>query len=562
MIYRCLMFWVLGQLLVSFCGIVSSVAQDAFPVSIRVDAANSQGSLRPIWRYFGADEPNYAYMKDGKKLLGQLGDLSPHQVYFRTHNLLTSGDGTPALKWGSTNAYTEDSQGNPVYDWTIVDRIFDAYLARGVKPYVQIGFMPKALSSKPEPYQHRFGSGATFEELFCGWAQPPTSYEKWGELVYQWTKHCVERYGEKETLSWYWQTWNEADIPYWKGTPEQFYRLNDVAIAAVRRALPGARVGGPDVANGDSEFMRGFLRHCIDGTNFATGEKGTPLDFVSFHAKGSPESVDGHIQMGLHKHLQAIEAGFETIASYAPLKSIPIILGESDPEGCAACQGDRYNYRNGTMYSSYTAASFARKHDLAIKHGVNLEGALTWAFTFEDQPYFSGLRQLASNGLALPVLNVFRMMSKMPTERVSVDSSHAIALDEIIRNGVRQTPDVAAIASRDEKQLAIMIWHYHDDDSAGPDASVELVIDGLGPNLNTVQLSHFRIDSFHSNAYDAWRRLGSPKSPSEIQYAELETASQLTALKPVEQVSVDNGRINQSFTLPRQGVSLIVVEYP
>ena len=153
------------------------------------------------------------------------------------------------------------------------------------------------------------------------------------------------------------------------------------------------------------------------------------------------------------------------------------------------------------------------------------------------------------------------LMSKMPSERISVESSHAIALEEIVRNGVRQTPDVAAIASRDEKQLAIMIWHYHDDDIAGPDASVELVIDGLGAELSTAQLTHFRIDSFHSNAYDAWRRWGSPKSPSALQYAELEKASQLTALNPAVQVSVDNGRINQSFTLPRQGISLIVVEY-
>src|SRR5438067_2005374 len=101
------------------------------PVAIRVDAAKTKGALRPIWRFFGADEPNYAYMKDGQKLLAELGRLRPHDVYFRTHNLLTTGDGTPALKWGSTNAYTEDARGNPVYDWTIVDRIFDTYLKHG-----------------------------------------------------------------------------------------------------------------------------------------------------------------------------------------------------------------------------------------------------------------------------------------------------------------------------------------------------------------------------------------------------------------------------------------------
>src|SRR5215210_270604 len=114
-----------------------------FPVSMRVDLSQTRGELKPIWRFFGADEPNYATMRDGKKLLGELGELSPDQVYFRAHNLLTTGDGTPALKWGSTNAYTEDAQGRPVYDWTILDRIFDTYRENGVRPYVQVGFMPQ-----------------------------------------------------------------------------------------------------------------------------------------------------------------------------------------------------------------------------------------------------------------------------------------------------------------------------------------------------------------------------------------------------------------------------------
>src|SRR5262245_46798255 len=134
----------------------------AIPVTIRVDAGRPQGDLAPVWRFFGADEPNYATMKDGRKLLAALGELRPREVYFRTHNLLTSGDGTPALKWGSTDAYREDAQGRPIYDWTVVDRIFDTYLARGVRPYVQIGFMPKPLSRKPEPYQHVWRPGLPY----------------------------------------------------------------------------------------------------------------------------------------------------------------------------------------------------------------------------------------------------------------------------------------------------------------------------------------------------------------------------------------------------------------
>ena len=114
-------------------------------VAIRVDAAKTIGAMKPIWSFFGYDEPNYTYMKDGKKLLSELAALGPVPAYVRTHNLLTTGDGTPALKWGSTNAYTEDASGRPHYDWTIVDRILDSYVERKMKPIVEIGFMPEAL---------------------------------------------------------------------------------------------------------------------------------------------------------------------------------------------------------------------------------------------------------------------------------------------------------------------------------------------------------------------------------------------------------------------------------
>ena len=125
-------------------GALRAAVPASFPVTIHIDAAQPGAELKPIYRFFGADEPNYAYMKDGKKLLSDIGQLGSFAApaYFRTHSLLVTGDGTPALKWGSTNLYTEDAQGRPVYDWTIVDRIFDTYLARGVKPYAQIARSP------------------------------------------------------------------------------------------------------------------------------------------------------------------------------------------------------------------------------------------------------------------------------------------------------------------------------------------------------------------------------------------------------------------------------------
>jgi len=532
-----------------------------FRVTIRVDAAKTKGELRPIWRFFGADEPNYAYMKDGRKLLAELGRLSPHTAYFRTHNLLTSGDGTPALKWGSTGAYREDAQGRPVYDWTILDRIFDTYLGRGLKPYVQIGFMPKDLSIKPEPYQHRWTPTAKYDEIYTGWAYPPKDYAKWAELVLNWAKHAVEKYGRAEVERWYWEVWNEPNIGYWRGTPEEFRKLHDYAVDAVRRALPTAKVGGPDTAGSGGKFMRDFLEHCLRETNYATGGKGTPLDFISFHAKGAPRFVDGHVQMGIANQLRAIDSGFGIIASYPELKSKPIVIGESDPDGCAACQGPQLGYRNSTMYASYTAASFARKYELADKHGVNLEGALTWAFEFEGQPYFAGFRVLATNGIDLPVLNVFRMFGQMSGRRLAVESDGAVPIDAMLKEGVRARPDVSALASLDRNRLCVLVWHYHDDDVPGPAADVEFALGGLPLRAGAARLRHFRIDGEHSNAFTAWQRLGSPQQLTPEQYAQLEKAGQLAAMGAPETVRVKDAKATVRLKLPRQAVSLLVLEW-
>jgi xylan 1,4-beta-xylosidase len=547
---------------VTFVAVALRGAESApFPVAISVDAAAKSGELKPIWRYFGADEPNYAYMPNGRKLLGELGELAPQQIYFRAHNLLTTGDGTPALKWGSTNAYTENASGQPVYDWTITDRIFDTYLARGVRPYVQLGFMPEALSSHPQPYRHHWTPKARYEEIYLGWSYPPIDYAKWGELCFQWAKHCLEKYGADEVQTWWWELWNEPNIGYWHGTPDEYFKLYDYSVTGVRRALPHARMGGPETAGGPGgTFLARFLEHCLRDANAVDGSKGSPIDFIAFHAKGAPKFVDGHVRMGIANQLRNINDAFAVIAQYPELQTKPIVIGESDPDGCAACQGPQLGYRNTTMYSSYTAASFARKHDLAAKHRVNLEGALTWAFEFEDQPFFAGFRVLATNGIDLPVLNVFRMFSKMSGERVAVTSSGAVDLEAILRDGVRNEPDVGALASLDrDRRLAVLVWHYHDDDVPGAAAQVTLSLTHLPLPDGQVQLDHFRIDAEHSNAFEVWKKMGTPPQPNAEQVAQLEAAGQLGRLQPSVPTNVHEGKAEIRFVLPRQGVSLLVL---
>jgi xylan 1,4-beta-xylosidase len=536
-------------------------------VTIHVRADQSAGALHPIWNYFGYDEPNYTYAPNGKKLLGELAALSPVPVYVRVHNLLTTGDGSASLKWGSTNAYTEDKNGNPIYSGTILDQIFDTFHTAGIRPIVEIGFMPEALSTHPEPYRHNFPKGS-IGSIYTGWAYPPRDDGKWSELVFQFTRHLRERYGDAEVKTWLWEVWNEPDIDYWKGTPEEYFKLYDLTADAVLRAFPEARIGGPDSTGPGNphaaEFLRHFLEHCAHQTNYATGKIGSPLLFISFHPKGSPKWLGDHVQMGVARQLAAIKNGFQIVASFPEWRETPILLGESDPEGCAACsaqENPQNAYRNGELFASYTAEATNSIYALASSEHVNFLGAVSWSFEFEAQPYFAGFRELASNGLDKPVLNAFRMFGMLGEERIPATSSAALSTADVILNGVRARPDINAVATRRDHEIQILIWNYHDDDLPAPAASIDLIVDGLPPDARKALSEHFRIDAHHSNSFTAWKEMGSPQSPSPVQYEQLQDAGQLQLLSSPAWISLDHGATHLQFALPRQGLSLLRIAW-
>jgi len=553
---------ILLLLLTMHCFCSSVFAQ----ATINVDLNKETGDMKPVWAWFGYDEPNYTYMKDGKKLLTEIAALSPVPVYVRTHSLLVTGDGRPALKWGSTNAYTEDANGNAIYNWTIIDSIFDSYIKRGMKPLAQIGFMPEALSTNPTPYKHDWKPGDPYFKIITGWAYPPKDYKKWAELIYQWVTHSVGRYGKKEVESWYWELWNEPN-GYWKGTQAEFFKLYDYTADAVKRALPTAKIGGINIAGTAGktaqDWLHAFVKHCFYDTNYVTNKIGSPVDMILFHAKGSPKIVDGHVQMNMGRQLQDINAGFKFVASYPQLKNLPIVIGESDPEGCAACgmQTNPSNgYRNGTMYSSYTAASFARKYLLADSFNINFLGAVTWAFEFEDQPWFFGFRDLATNGVDKPVLNVFRMFGKMTGRRVAVTGSQMYDLKTMVDSSVRKKyNDVGGLAAKDKRSATVMIWNYHDNDVQQPALPVAVTIGGLP--VNSVTLTQYRIDNEHSNSYEVWKKIGSPQQPTAEQIATLEKAGQLQTIGKPERSKVSAGKLLVNISMPQQAVTLLKMDW-
>lgn len=529
------------------------------PVQIQVYLNRPDGRLKPVWANVGHDEPNYTYSPDGRALLRQLARLCACTVHDRTHNLLTTGDGTPALKWGSTDADAVNAAGRAVYNWKILDRIFDAYKTAGVVPYVEIGFMPKALSAHPEPYHSLWPKGP----LFTGWAYPPKSYRRWSKLVTHWVRHEVLRYGRQSVEKWDWEVWNEPDIGYWHGSEKQYEKLYDFTAAAVKRALPQARVGGPATTGPASphaaRFLRDFLNHCVNGKNYATGKTGSPLDFISFHAKGRTQFTHGQARMGLRQNLEDIAHGFKIVASFPRLRHLPIMISESDPDPCAACSASLYpknDYRNGSQYASYEAELLFNTLALAARDRVNLQGYVSWAFTFPGHPYFYGYRSLATHGIVKPVLDAFRMFGMLGRRRAQAVSSGQRSLRQLLRKHAVMRPDVGVLATRGRNSASILVWNYDDRSVPTTAARVVMTITGLPANTRRVLAMQFRIDHDHSNAYTAWKVMGSPQSPTPKQIAALKKAGQLQLMSSPQWLKAHGGKLRLNFTLPQPGLSL------
>jgi xylan 1,4-beta-xylosidase len=539
-----------GALLAAVILLASAAAAE--PVSIAVDLAHPIGANKPIYAWFGYDEANYTTLRDGKALLAELHDLSPVPVHVRVHHLLSSGDGVAALKWSSTNVYSEDAAGRSVYDFHILDGIFDGFRAAGVTPMVELGFTPEALASEGGTYKDVYPDSAIGGSVHS----PPKDLAKWRALIGAVLSHLAERYGRATVAGWYFEVWNEPDIPYWHGTEEQYFQLYDSTAAAVRGVLPEARIGGPATTGpagaSGAKFLEDFLRH-IDQSK-------APLDFISFHAKGQPVIEGGQVTMGLGKELEDVEKGFVLMSRFPRLAKLPVILSEADPEGCAACSA-KVNpanaYRNGTLYPAYTAAAYKRLFELADRYGIDLISMLSWSFEFEGHDYFEGFRSLSTNGLDKPILNFFRMAGLLRATRVAVAGPGRSAAD-IIANGVRGDPDIDAFATADGKGAAILLWNYHDEAQTAPATPVTVTVTGVPPG---VRLTHYRIDDTHSNAYSAWQAMGSPQHPSPDQLAQLKDKAGLQLLDSPRWLSASQGMITIETEMPRQSVSLLQLDW-
>lgn len=471
--------------------------------------------LPRIWRYIGYDEPNYSCTSAGRELLAKIGALPDSPYYIRTHFLLCSGDGVGRLKWGSTNVCTLGDDGRMLFDWSIWDRIFDAHLESGCIPFVEIGFMPEALSSAPPGIRYD-------DEREGGWRFPPADFKLWGDLVAEVARHSMARYGSRSVSRWYWELWNEPDIFYWAGTPEEYFRLFDVTEAALHSVIPFARLGGPATTNPASEgggrFLRAFLDHCAAGTR---------LDFITFHAKGGRFNRDPDAAKAtptIETLISNVRVGLEIVGDFAAFRDLEIVLSECDPDGWAAgSRRDNPNldYRNSEYYASYLATSVCRLLDLADERGPRVDGMLSWAFEFENRAYFEGFRTLSTNGIDKPVFGSFKLLSRLGGRRAAFRVSTP---DEAVAAPLRLS-GIATIGP--DGQARILLVHHDDDWDARVPADVTVELRGLPKRTSSVHVEELILDSERSNTYTAWKGMGSPEAPTEEERGRLVDAQGL-----------------------------------
>ncbi|MFC7621755.1 glycoside hydrolase [Microlunatus sp. GCM10028923] len=534
---------------------------------IEVDAAADLGPIEPVWRSIGYDEFNWTYTRTGKRLLRSFGEISGDSYHVRPHYVFCSGSGFGIPHWSSGNVYHEDENGNPYYDFTLVDQAYDAIVAAGHHVLVELGFTPRDLvpdveftvPSSPTLYG-AYEAGA--------WRFPPRDYGRWAGLIEAHARHCAERYGMAEVSEWLWELWNEPDIFYWGGTVQQYNELYTVTAQAVRAAIPGAKVGGPSVTSGGLEFLKEFLDY--------TSSRGEPLDFISYHTKGCHFPTRDYRPIGAPATEQASPSSTKMlydivrcnriIADYPEYRDLEVLVDECDaavPAHFGRYDNANYAFQNTEYYPVFQAKLFKKILDLNAAGPVSVNQATSWSFYFEAERWFEGTRSfLTADGTEKPLLNAYRMFGRLGSHRVAARSDQAWSIEALADpDGSSMPEEVDALATTDEDgTVAILVWRHTDDQYQRAEAATPVRIAVSGLDHTGYRLSHLRIDHDHSNAHTVWASLGSPSDPGDDEIAKIQARQGLEEFEPARDLDPDpSGGLALEVALPLPAVSLLIL---
>jgi xylan 1,4-beta-xylosidase len=409
--------------------------------------------------------------------------------------------------------YDENKNGEPVYNFSYVDQIYDGLLANGVKPYVELSFMPPKLAA------NQIHQAFWYHPV----VSPPKSWARWDDLITKFAQHLVDRYGIDEVSQWYFEVWNEPNIDFWAGNPKQltYYELYDHTARDLKRVNARIRVGGPSTAQ--AAWVNSFIAHDV--------QNNVPVDFVSTHVYGNDTAQN---VFGINENIPradmvcraAKKVHDEALASARP--QLPVIFSEYN-----ASYANEPDVTDSIFMGPWLANTIRECDGL-----TNMMSYWTFSDVFEEQgviktPFYGGFGLVAEGGVPKPAFNAFLLLHMLGTERIAVDSN-------------------SVLATRDSNhKLEIAVWNYSAPEVAGVVKQITLEFDGLHGGHKAMI---YRLDAQHGNALQAYDAMGRPPSPTRQQYEQLKNAAKLGA---PEQQKLKKNQI--TLTLPPKALDLVEV---
>jgi xylan 1,4-beta-xylosidase len=422
--------------------------------------------------------------------------------YVRFHGLLNDEMGV----------YNVGPRGEPVFNFSYIDQVYDGLLANGVRPFVELSFMPAKLAARE--IHHSF--------WYRPITSPPADYAHWDALMTALARHLIERYGIDEVSRWYFEVWNEPNLDFWAGSPKQatYWTLYDHTANALKAVDTRLRVGGP--ATAQAAWVAAFLRHC--------NEKHVPVDFVSTHVYGddTPKDVFGLSGPVMRREMvcRAVQKVHGEIQA-SPLPSVPLIWSEFN------ASWSNHPEVTDAPYMGPWLAETIRQCDGFVQE------MSYWTFSdvFEEQgvvktPFYGGFGLIAAGGMPKPAFNAFALLHRLGEQRLASDANAAL------------------ITRRADGSLVIALWNYSEVGETAPLRTVALHFAHTEARNASVQA----IDREHGNVRIAYERMGSPHYPTQRQLAELREAA---ALPPAVDRPLQAGELD--LQIPADGLVLVSV---
>jgi len=495
---------VLFLILTSWCAAPLLQAQSPAAETITIDAQGASTPFPHFWEeMFGSGRAELTMRDSYRRDLREVKQITGFK-YVRFHAILHDELGV----------YDEDAQGNPVYNFSYIDQIYDGLLENGVKPFVEISFMPKKLALRPQDL-HPFWYKQN--------VSPPKNYAKWDTLMTAFAQHLVERYGVDEVASWYFEVWNEPNIDFWSGRPSQqtYFELYDHTARALKAVNQRIRVGGP--ATAQAAWVGDIIAH--------TTQNNVPLDFVSTHVYGNDVAQDvfgDHRPIPPHQMVCAAvkKVHDQILASAKP--AMPLIWSEFNA-----------TYANespitDSIYMGPWMADTIRQCDGM----VNIMSYWTFSDVFEEQgpvkqPFYGGYGLIAPGGIPKPAFDAFELLHELGDQRITILSPDALA------------------TKRQDGTVVVALWNLVEPEATGPDKSFRLNLSGVSAKATaTIR----RVDAQHGDTLGAYDRMGKPRYPTQTQIKELRKDSEIG---PPETAKV--GRDGLSITVPQKGLAVIEI---